>query len=125
MSPTVAVGNWDAGRLEQVLQNLLTNAIKYSPDGGPIRVTMEASDAEVLVTVRDQGHGIPSEDLPHLFEQFYRVEGTRKLEGTGLGLYICQGIISSHGGLLWAESDGLGCGSAFAFRLPRHTTPPP
>jgi signal transduction histidine kinase len=121
--PTCATGSWDAGRLEQVMQNLLTNAIKYAPNGGLIRVHMEADDAQVVVTVRDHGHGIPPEDLPHLFEQFYRVAGTRKLEGSGLGLYICQGIISSHGGLLWAESDGLGCGSAFAFRLPREITP--
>ena len=79
----------------------------------------EADEAQVVVSVRDEGLGIPPEDLPHLFEQFYRVAGIRKLEGSGLGLYICQGIVASHGGLLWATSDGPGSGSTFAFSLPR------
>jgi signal transduction histidine kinase len=72
--------------------------------------------------VRDDGLGIPADELPHIFEQFYRVEGTRKLEGTGLGLYICQGIVAAHGGRVWAMSDGPGCGSTFAFSLPRFGT---
>jgi signal transduction histidine kinase len=111
-------GCWDSGRLAQVLQNLLTNAIKYSPEGGRIDVAATSDKRQVTVSVRDQGLGIPAEDLPQLFDRFYRVAGTRGLEGSGLGLYICQGIISSHGGRIWAASEGPGRGSTFAFTLP-------
>jgi signal transduction histidine kinase len=112
-------GLWDEQRIEQVLRNLLTNAVKYSPGGGVVAVEMEASDAMVTVRVRDQGTGLPPDDLPHLFERFYRAEGTRRLEGAGLGLYICQAIVAAHGGRIWAESDGIGRGSTFSFTLPR------
>lgn len=111
-------GLWDAARLDQVLQNLLTNAVKYSPDGGTISVRVESDGTTATVSVRDPGLGIPAADLPRLFERYYRVAGTRKLEGTGLGLYICQGIIAAHGGHLWAESEGPGMGSVFTFSLP-------
>jgi signal transduction histidine kinase len=110
---------WDAGRLEQVLQNLVTNAIKYAPGGGPIEISVEADAQQVTVSVRDQGLGIAAEELPQVFERFYRVAGTRGLEGSGLGLYICQGIVSAHGGRIWANSDGPGRGSTFGFSLPR------
>jgi two-component system phosphate regulon sensor histidine kinase PhoR len=120
--PSSVEGEWDSARLEQVVQNLLTNAVKYAPDGGRVSVSVLANDAEVQVLVRDEGLGIPADELPHIFEQFYRVEGTRKLEGTGLGLYICRGIVASHGGRVWAMSDGPGCGSTFAFSLPRFLT---
>jgi len=121
-TPPSVEGIWDAARLEQVVQNLLTNAVKYSPDGGRVQVTVQADEAQVLVLVRDEGLGIPPEDLPYLFERFYRVAGTRKLEGSGLGLYICHGIVGSHGGRLWATSEGPGHGSTFAFCLPRDAT---
>jgi signal transduction histidine kinase len=118
-APPVVEGEWDAGRLEQVIQNLLTNAVKYSPEGGLVSVGVQVDDTTVTVSVRDQGLGIPAEDLPHVFERFYRVEGTRRLEGSGLGLYICNEIVSAHGGRTWVESEGPGHGSTFFFSLPR------
>jgi signal transduction histidine kinase len=112
------VGTWDAARLEQVLQNLLTNGIKYAPDGGIVTVQVNADPRDATVSVSDQGLGIAPEELPHLFDRFYRIARTRGLEGSGLGLYICQGIIAAHGGSIWADSAGLGRGSTFAFRIP-------
>ena len=118
-SPASIEGVWDAVRLQQVLQNLLTNAIKYAPGGGSIVVSVETDGREVTVSVQDQGLGIVADELPQLFERFYRVARTRGLEGSGLGLYVCQGIISGHGGRIWAHSDGPGLGSTFSFTLPR------
>jgi two-component system phosphate regulon sensor histidine kinase PhoR len=117
-SPGV-VGAWDEWRLREVLQNLLTNAVKYSPDGGPIEVTVEADECDATVRVRDPGVGLPAEELSRVFTRFYRSPGARRLEGSGLGLYICQTIVDAHGGRIWAESDGPGRGSAFCFSLPR------
>jgi signal transduction histidine kinase len=117
-APHTVHGLWDAARLDQVLQNLLTNAVKYSPAGGPIVLRVEAEPSCATVSVRDSGLGIPVEDLPRLFERFYRVAGTRTLEGTGLGLFICHGIVAAHGGRLWADSAGSGKGSTFSFSLP-------
>ncbi len=118
-APDSVEGNWDAGRLAQVVQNLVTNAIKYAPGGGPIDISVEADAQQVSVSVRDQGLGIAAEDLPQVFERFFRVVGNRGLEGSGLGLYICQGIIAAHGGRIWACSDGPGQGSTFGFSVPR------
>jgi signal transduction histidine kinase len=118
-APASVDGLWDVARLEQVMQNLLTNAIKYAPDGGQVVISVETDRRQVTVSVRDQGLGIAPEELPQLFERFYRVAGMRGLEGSGLGLYICQGIISAHGGRIWAASDGPGQGSTFSFTLPR------
>jgi signal transduction histidine kinase len=118
-APRRVVGMWDAARLEQVIQNLLTNAIKYSPDGGKVDVSVVARGPELTVSVRDEGLGIASEELPQLFHRFYRVARTQRLEGTGLGLYVCQAIISAHGGRIWATSGGPGLGSTFAFTLLR------
>jgi signal transduction histidine kinase len=111
-------GNWDPARLEQVIQNLLTNAVKFSPEGGTIEVTIRSEGSDAIVCVRDEGLGLAPEDLPHVFDRFYRVERTRSLEGSGLGLYICQGIVSAHGGRIWATSEGPGRGSTFCFALP-------
>lgn len=116
--PEYVEGNWDERRLEQVLRNLLTNAVKYSPGGGIVELTVEADTAGVIVRVRDEGVGLSDDELAHVFERFYRAEGTRRLEGTGLGLYICQGIIAAHGGHIWAESAGRGHGTQISFRLP-------
>ncbi len=118
-APASVKGRWDAARLEQVLQNLVTNAIKYAPDGGRIVVGVEADARHATVSVHDEGLGIAAEELPQLFGRFYRVAGTRGLEGSGLGLYICQGIISAHGGRIWATSEGPGRGSTFTFSVPR------
>jgi signal transduction histidine kinase len=117
-APQRLEGDWDEGRLGQVLQNLITNAIKYSPAGGSITIAAVSDDREVRVSVCDTGVGIPASDLPHVFDRFYRVAGTSGLEGSGLGLYICQGIVAAHGGRIWAESDGPGGGATFTFALP-------
>ncbi|MBI3965537.1 MAG: response regulator [Chloroflexi bacterium] len=110
----------DGMRIHQVLVNLLTNARKYSPGGGAIEVAAHVSGNFVEISIRDQGLGIPSEALPRLFEQFYRVHRHEESEitGTGLGLTICRQIVEAHGGRIWVESDGPGQGSTFAFTLP-------
>lgn len=113
------VGAWDEWRLREVLQNLLTNAVKYSPDGGAIETIVDADEESATVRVRDHGIGLSPEDLPSVFGRFYRAAGARRLEGSGLGLYICQMIVDAHGGRIWAESDGIGLGTTFCFTVPR------
>ena len=109
----------DARRLTQVFENLIQNALKYTPKGSRIDVTARLDDTQIEVCVRDNGPGIPAEDLPHIFERFYRVEKGRAREkgGTGLGLSIVKHIVLLHGGRVWAESRA-GEGTAFFFRLP-------
>lgn len=109
----------DRVQLELVMDNLLGNAIKYSPIGKPIRVVLEAKPTRAIVKVIDQGIGIAAHHLPKVFDKFYRVEGgySKRTPGSGLGLYICRNIIQAHGGRIWAEST-LGEGSTFAFELP-------
>jgi PAS domain S-box-containing protein len=110
----------DADRIQQVVTNLLSNARKYSPAGGSVKVSAREADGQVIVAVQDHGLGLPPEALPHLFEKFYRVDNSdrRSITGTGLGLAISRKIIEAHGGRIWAESDGLGQGSRFSFSLP-------
>jgi PAS domain S-box-containing protein len=112
------MGRWDRTRLGQIFANLLTNAIKYSPEGGEILVQVEDLGTEARISVSDQGRGIAPEHLPHLFERFYRVDATQAARSLGLGLYITQAIVTSHGGRIWAESAGEGNGSRFLFTLP-------
>ncbi len=109
----------DRVQLELVLDNLLGNAIKYSPIGRPIRVRLDVRASSVEVRVADQGIGIAAHHLPKVFDKFYRVEGgySKRTPGSGLGLFICRNIIEAHGGRIWAEST-LGEGSTFAFELP-------
>jgi len=109
----------DPTRLEQVMSNLLGNAIKYTPAGGQITVTAWAADCEVIVEVTDTGIGIAPEDQAHLFEKFFRVRSpqTKDIEGTGLGLAIVKSIIERHGGRVWVRSQP-GVGSTFGFALP-------
>jgi PAS domain S-box-containing protein len=116
------VGRWDRDRLEQVLQNLLTNATKYAPDEGTIIVRVEDHECEVRVSVADEGPGIAPDALPHLFGRFFRSESARSsgAEGLGLGLYISRNLVEAHGGRIWAEST-LGQGSTFTFALPYAT----
>lgn len=113
------VATVDAKRIEQVLRNLLDNAIKYSPDGGTITLQAQQGDAHILVTVSDEGIGIPIGEWDKIFERFHRVENeiTRRLRGAGLGLAVCRGIVEAHGGRIWAESQP-GVGSTFCFTLP-------
>jgi signal transduction histidine kinase len=115
------VGQFDAPRIERVIDNLLGNAIKYSPEGGCVVISVTANDGWATVEVRDQGLGIPAEDLAHVFEPFRRggnVVG--RIIGTGIGLSSAQRIILRHGGTLSVESEA-GQGSAFTIRLPLNT----
>lgn len=109
----------DALRLEQVLQNLIDNAIKYSPQGGPIIVRLEHQGRQVAISVSDRGIGIPPDALPHLFNRFYRVSsaGTRQVSGMGLGLYVVKEIVTLHGGSIQIDSRE-GDGSTFTVVLP-------
>lgn len=106
----------DAVRLRQVMANLLGNAIKFTPAGGMVTVRAQSSDDTVTFSVTDTGPGIAEQDLPRLFDRFWRVGGTARL-GTGLGLFIAKGIVEAHGGRLSVES-GIGTGSTFSFTLP-------
>lgn len=110
----------DPDRLTQVLTNLISNARKYSPRGGEVRISARCCNGVVEVCVEDEGLGIPPKALPRLFEKFYRVDNSdrRAIKGTGLGLAICRTIVGDHGGRIWAESDGPGQGSRFRFTLP-------
>jgi two-component system sensor histidine kinase BaeS len=110
----------DADRIEQVLLNLLDNAIKYSPPGGTVTVKVVAGpDHSALVQVRDEGIGIPAEDLPHIGRRFYRADKARSRAkgGSGLGLAIAQALVAAHGGRLWLESQE-GQGTTVSFTLP-------
>ena len=115
----------DAVRLHQVFDNLLDNALKYTPARSQITIRTELTGAELEVRIVDNGPGIPAKDLPHLFERFYRIDKGRSREkgGTGLGLAIVKHIIQLHGGRAWAEST-LGQGSTFVFALPRQRGEP-
>ncbi|WP_158502037.1 PAS domain-containing protein [Vitiosangium sp. GDMCC 1.1324] len=109
----------DRERLAQVLMNLLENALKYSPQGGPIHVALTQTRNEALVSISDSGIGIPEDEQAHLFERFFRARNApiSGFGGLGLGLYICRDIIERHGGRIWVESE-LGRGSTFRFTLP-------
>jgi len=106
----------DADRAQQVVTNLLHNAIKFTPSGGKIVISAEATEKEVVISVRDTGVGIPSDVLPHVFQRFYKADKSRSSSGTGLGLSIAQHIVQAHGGRIWAESSE-GEGSIFYFSL--------
>jgi signal transduction histidine kinase len=109
----------DPDRILQVLTNLVSNAVKFSTPGGTVLVRAEAREKDVLVTVRDEGRGIPSDKLEAVFERFQQVDSSdaREKGGTGLGLPIARSIVQQHGGRLWAESE-FGKGSTFSFTLP-------
>jgi signal transduction histidine kinase len=109
----------DSGRLGQVLSNLVNNALAHTPPGGRVAISAERRDGEVLVAVRDTGAGIASEDLPFIFERFYRADRSRarRTGGVGLGLTIVKQLVERHGGRIWVESTP-GKGSTFLFTLP-------
>jgi signal transduction histidine kinase len=109
----------DPRRARQVLRNLVENAVKYSPDGGLIVLTVRARADDVQISVADQGIGIEEQQLPHIFDRFYQVDSasTRKVGGSGLGLSICKAIVEAHHSSLWVESQP-GVGSTFYFTLP-------
>jgi PAS domain S-box-containing protein len=111
----------DPRRIEQVLSNLISNAIKYSPEGGPIAVTInrDIQRAEAILSVRDHGIGIPAQQQVQVFQRFVQAENARAhgIEGAGLGLYLCRAIVEQHGGRIWLESVE-GRGSTFFIALP-------
>lgn len=109
----------DTDKMTQVIDNILNNAIKYSPDGGKIRVGMKTTDAQLIISISDEGLGIPKKDLPRIFDRFYRVDKARSRAqgGTGLGLAIAKEIVKQHKGFIWAKSE-YGKGSTFTIVLP-------
>jgi len=114
------VARVDPERLKQVVDNLLSNAMKYTPEGGQITLRLRVEGDEAVLQVSDTGQGIPPDQLPALFTKYHRVPGeaTRGIVGTGLGLLIVKEIVEAHGGKVWAESEGVGKGSTFTVVLP-------
>jgi signal transduction histidine kinase len=128
-APPEVIGSWDQSRLQQVLTNLVSNAVKYSSPGTNVRVGLRERDDEVVLSVADQGSGIAPSDLDQIFQPFARLEPQGQATGTGLGLYITRGIVEAHGGRIWVESE-VGRGSTFFVSLPRGSiaqpdVPPP
>jgi len=112
-------GSVDGRRIEQLVDNLVENGLKYSGEDSPVEVRAWRDDGAIRISVRDHGIGIPATDLPHVFDRFHRASNVdaRRYTGIGLGLYICRGIVSEHGGRIWVEST-VGEGSTFHVALP-------
>jgi len=106
----------DAPRLEQVLVNLIHNAVKFTPPGGQVILSAQKEEYFIRFAVQDSGVGISTEDLPRIFERFYKTDRARTSGGTGLGLSISRHIVEAHGGKIWAESEE-GKGSTFFFTI--------
>lgn len=113
----------DTDRLDRIITNLLSNALKYSESGTPIQLDVSCRDGEVVVSVSDHGKGISPDELPYLFQRFHRARNERRAEGIGLGLYITRLLVEAHGGQIQVESE-VGCGSTFSFTLPIATNEP-
>jgi len=123
LSPDLPIILGDQDRLLQVLTNLLNNACQYTAPGSEVHVEVNQQRDEVILSVQDNGVGIPAEHLAHLFTRFYRVDKSRSRQaggGSGIGLTIAKHLIEAHGGRIWVESAGPGKGSTFAFALPIH-----
>ncbi len=116
------IGMYDRNRMSQLIENLVENAIKYSPNGGEVRVQVSPENRQVHLLVCDHGIGIPAEDLPHVFDRFYRGGNVddRRFAGMGLGLFICRGIVEQHGGKIWATRNEHR-GTTMHVLLPRET----
>jgi signal transduction histidine kinase len=112
----------DAARIQQVLSNLVGNAVKFTPRNGRITVCAERIESEVRFSVIDTGPGIPAEQLPHIFGRFWQAKSSDR-RGIGLGLAIAKGIVEAHNGRIWVEST-VGLGSTFYFTLPSAPEPP-
>jgi len=114
-------GVWDRTRLMQVVENLLSNAFKYSASGTPVEIDLDADEDTAMLVIRDQGIGIPAEELRAIFSRYQRSSNAVKdgIEGLGLGLYLCKGIVEAHDGQIEAESGGHGEGTTIRVTLPR------
>jgi signal transduction histidine kinase len=108
----------DFDRLQQIIWNLLANAVKFTPPGGRIEVRLDIADGRIRIRIKDSGVGIAPEVLPHIFERFRQADGTRSHQGLGLGLSIASKLAELHGGRIFAESEGEGLGATFTFTLP-------
>jgi len=109
----------DERRLTQVLSNLLSNAIKFSPEGGKVSVQGQVRFEELIVCVSDEGPGIALEDMPRIFDLFYRSnEASRKTKGAGLGLFLAKAVVEAHNGRIWVD-DRVTNGAKICFSLPR------
>jgi two-component system phosphate regulon sensor histidine kinase PhoR len=117
LDPSVGLVTADAGRIAEAINNMLHNAIKFTPEGGTITLSSRSTPDSVTVSIADTGIGIGSKDLPHVFERFYKADRSRTQSGTGLGLAIAKHIVQAHDGKIWAESEP-GKGSVFSFSLP-------
>jgi two-component system sensor histidine kinase KdpD len=122
LSPDLSLVPLDGVLIEQVLMNLLDNALKYAPMNTPIELSARASDGEVTIEVADRGAGVPPGDEQRIFDKFYRAAPS-ETRGVGLGLTICRGIVEAHGGRIWAENRPDG-GARFRFTLPVQGEPP-
>ena len=124
LDPNLKTTLGDNNQLQRALWNLVANAIKFTPSGGSVTVTTGMRKKKLVVQVRDTGTGIPKEELPRLFSEFQRLDGTEHIEGTGLGLFIVKTIVEGHGGTVAVESE-LGVGSTFTILLPSSKRGPP
>jgi len=120
IQPNLPAVRADEDRISQDLLNLMGNALQYTPAGGAVIVAAAARDGEVRVCIEDSGIGVAAEDLPYLFDRFYRVDKSRSRAGggSGIGLTITRHLVEAHGGRVWAASDGPGQGATFNFSLP-------
>ena len=124
-SEEALVGWWDQGRLEQIFDNLISNAVKYSPDGGEVIVRLVRAGELIRLTVSDPGIGIPPQDIPFIFERFYRSQLTARVaRGLGAGLYVVRRLVQAHGGHI-SVSSTVGGGTTFVVVLPCKPTSPP
>jgi PAS domain S-box-containing protein len=123
MRSTLPLLNGNTGKIQNVIANLLENAVKYSPEGGRVVLRTERADNEIVVSVADEGMGISARDIEKVFEPFHRADTPHvfSILGTGLGLSISKAIITLHGGRIWAASEGEGKGATFYFTLPLET----
>ncbi len=120
ISPELPMVMADVDRIDQVLLNLIGNALQYTPSGGKVAISALRQKNEIHISVSDTGIGIPPDHLPHLFTRFYRVDKSRSraVGGSGIGLTIAKHLVEAHGGRIWAHSQGAGKGSTFTFTLP-------
>jgi signal transduction histidine kinase len=120
ISSTPAFVSADIGLIQRVLENLIENAIKYTPEGGDVGVTLLIGEKTITTRITDTGQGIPEEDMPYIFDRFYRVEKHRNLDGIGLGLAISKRILQLHSSSIEVDSRP-GCGTTFSFPLPSYS----